>query len=165
MDKASIQPQSEADADFEEEFVPRKRPFGVTLFLLMVLSLSAWGLLRFFAALSWWGLLSQFGARLNPLYLSITGAGWTVAGGVLLWSVLTRKPWARAAMPICIVLWLIEYWVERIFFEAQRANLLFATLVSIFWLVITFIITLNPNTKIFFTRSEEHEQPKDPTPA
>jgi ABC-type transport system substrate-binding protein len=40
--------------------MPKKRPFGVTLFLWMVLSLSAWGLLRLLAVLRWWDALDQF---------------------------------------------------------------------------------------------------------
>lgn len=159
MDKAPLQAQPEADSDLEEGFVPQKRPFGVTLFLWMVLILSVWGLLRFFGALNWRDVLSQFGASLGPLYLSITGAGWTVAGAVLFWSILSRKRWAHAAVPLSVAAWLVEYWIERIFFEASRANLLFAILVSAFLLTVILIITKNRNIKNFFTRIEEHEQP------
>lgn len=159
MDKAPLQPQPEVDSDLEEGFVPQKRPFGVTLLLWMVLSLSVWGLLRFFAALDSWDILSQFGASLSPLYLSITGAGWTVAGGVLFWSILSRKRWAYPAAPKSMVVWLAEYWIERIFFEASRANLPFAILASTFLLAIILIIAKNRNIKNFFTRIEEHEQP------
>jgi len=94
----------------------QKRPFGVTLFLWMVLSLSAWGLLRFFAALHWWAVLNQFRARLSPLYLSITGVGWAVAGIVLLWSIWVGKRWSYLGVPASIALWLAEYWLERLFF-------------------------------------------------
>jgi hypothetical protein len=159
MDKASLHAQPEADSDLEEQFVPQKRPFGVTLFLWMVLSLSVWGLLRFFAVLSWWGVLSQFGANLSSWYLSITGAGWTLAGGALLWSILSRKRWTPSAVPLSMAVWLVEYWIERIFFEAPRANLLFTVLLSGFLLTLLLIITKNRSIKNYFTRSEEHEQP------
>src|SRR5215212_3180301 len=94
MDKTPLHAQPETDSDLEEEYAPQRRPLGVTLFLWMVLSLSAWGLLRFFGALSWWDVLSQFGARLSPLYLAITGAGWALFGTVLFWGIFSRKPWA-----------------------------------------------------------------------
>jgi len=71
--------------------MPEKRPFGVTLLLWLVLSLSAWGLVRLLAALRAWDVLYEFGARLSPPYLSITGAGWAVAGGVLLWSLFSGR--------------------------------------------------------------------------
>src|SRR5687767_497981 len=93
-----------------------RRPFGVTLFLWMVLSLAVWGTIRLFAALRWWDVLYEFDARLSPLYLSITGAGWILAGSVFVWSIWSRKSWARWTIPISIGLWLLEYWIERLFF-------------------------------------------------
>ena len=137
------------------------RPFSVTLLLWLVLSLSAWGAVRLFAAFRWWNVLNEFGARLSPLYLSITGAGWIVVGGVLLWSLFSGKSWARLAIPISIVIWVMEYWVERMFFEAPRANLYFALSLSILLFIVTFSSAFNQKTKRFFIRSEEHEQPSE----
>ena len=134
------------------------RPFGVTLLLWMVLSLSAWGLIRLFAALRWWDVLYEFDASLNPFYLSITGAIWGIAGVVLLWSIWRGKAWSRLAILVSVVLWLSEYWMERVFFQAPRANLVFALVLSALLLAVTFTITLNRNTKNFFLQSEEHEQ-------
>src|SRR5574339_557766 len=134
----------------------RKRPFGVTLLLWLVLSLSAWGMVRLLATLRWWNVLNEFGANLSPLYLSITGAGWALAGLVLLWGLFSGKPWIRLAIPISIFLWLMGYWVERMFFEAPRANLPFALLASILLFVLTLVSALNRNTKKFLMKSEEH---------
>jgi hypothetical protein len=125
----------------------------------MVLSLSAWGLLRLIGALRWWDVLSHFQARLSPLYLSITGAAWILTGTVLLWSIFAGKRWAYPAIPISIALWLVQYWLERIFFEAPRANLPFMIVVSLVLLVVTLAITFSQRTKKFLLRSEEHEQP------
>jgi hypothetical protein len=143
--------------------VYRKRSFGVTLLVWLVLSLSAWGLVRFLAALRWWDVLNEFGACLSPLYLSITGAGWAAVGGVLLWSLFRGKRWARWAIPTSIFLWLIGYWVERIFFESPRANIFFALILSILLLVVTFVSAFNRKSREFFIRSEEHEQPNENT--
>lgn len=139
----------------------RKRPFGVTLLLWLVLSLSAWGMVRLLATLRWWNVLNEFGANLSPLYLSITGAGWALAGLVLLWGLFSGKPWIRLAIPISIFLWLMGYWVERMFFEAPRANLPFTLLASILLFVLTLVSALNRNTKKFLMKSEEHEQPNE----
>ena len=135
-----------------------RRPFGVTLHLWMVLCLSAWGLIRLLAALRWWDVLSEFRASLSPLYLSITGAGWAVAGAVLLWSMWIAKPWSRLAIVVSILLWLSEYWLERLFFQQPRPNLLFTLAMSAMLVAVTFASALNRNTKNFFTKSEEHEQ-------
>jgi hypothetical protein len=132
--------------------LPRPRPFGVTLFLWMVLSLSVWGLLRLSAALTWRDVLTQFHASLSPLYLSITGAGWAVVGLLLLWSIWAGKRWAHPAIPISIALWLAEYWIERIFFEASRANLPFTLFLSLILLAATFLISFNRKTKDFLLK-------------
>ena len=137
--------------------MPQKRPFGVTLFLWMVLFLSAWGILRLLATLRWWEVLSEFGTRLSPLYLSVTGAGWVVIGAVLLWGIWAGKRWVYPALPIAIFAWLAEYWLERIFFQAPRANLGFMAILSILVIAVTSIITMNRRTRNFLVKSEEHE--------
>ena len=135
-----------------------QRPFSVTLLLWMVLSLSAWGAIRLFAAWRWWDVLYEFKASLSPLYLSITGVIWGVAGVVLLWSIWSGKAWSRMAILASVLLWLAEYWIERLFFQSPRANLPFALILSALLLAVTFASILNRNTKYFFTKSEEHEQ-------
>jgi hypothetical protein len=141
----------------------RKRPFGVTLLLWLVLSLSAWGVIRLLAALRWWDVLNEFGASLSPLYLSITGAGWAIVGSVLLWGLFSGRPWTRLAIPLSIFIWLMGYWVERMFFESSRANLPFALMVSVLLFGITLVSVLHRKTKKFLIRSEEHEQPNEDT--
>ena len=143
------------------ESMPHRRPFGVTLLLWLVLCLSAWGLLRFAGALRWWDVLYENEARLGPLYLSITGAGWGVTGIVLLWSIFAIKRWAYLAIPISVLVWLVEYWIERIFFQGARSNLPFAIIVSVLLLIVTWISAFHRRSKIFLTKSEEHEQPEE----
>jgi hypothetical protein len=141
--------------------MPRKRPFGVTLLIWLVLSLSGWGVVRLLGTLRWWDVLTEFGARLGPLYLSITGAGWAILGGVLLWGLFSGKRWTPLAVLISIFLWLMEYWVERIFFESPRTNLSFALIASILLLIVALSSTRNRQTRNFFIRSEEYEQPNE----
>ena len=136
----------------------RKRPFGVTLLLWMVLSLLAWGAVRFFAALRGWDVLVEFGSSLSPLYLSITGASWGVVGCVLLWSMFTGKKWTHRAVLTSVFIWLIEYWTERVFYQSARANLPFAAASSLLIVCIALVSTFHKNTMAFFTRSEEYEQ-------
>lgn len=141
--------------------MPRRRPFSVTLFLWLVLSLSAWGLLRFAGALRWWDVLYENDARLSPLYLAITGAGWSAAGVLLLWSILWIKRWAYIAVPVAMLVWIVEYWVERIFFEAQRPNTSLAIVASLVVLALTCLSAFQRKTITYLTKSEEHEQPDE----
>ena len=143
----------------KNESMLRKRPFGVTLLLWMVLSLLAWGPVRFFAALRAWDVLIEFGSRLSPLYLALTGAAWALAGGVLMWSMWVGKKWSHRAILASVLVWLIEYWIERVFFQAPRANLPFAVAGTLLLACVTSISTFLRSTTEFFTRSEEYEQP------
>jgi hypothetical protein len=139
----------------------RKRPFGVTLLLWLVLSLSAWGAVRWLAALRGWDVLVEFQARLSPAYLSITGAGWVVAGAVLLWGLFAAKRWVRLAIPLFVLLWLLEYWIERLFFEMPRPNLPFAVAASLLLITVTLVSARNRKTERFLFKSEDHEQPNE----
>jgi hypothetical protein len=135
-----------------------QRPFSVTLLLWMVLSLSAWGAIRSFAALRWWDVLHEFNASLSPVYLLVTGIFWGIAEVVLLWSLWSGKAWSRLVLLASMLLWLAQYWIERLFFQSPRANLPFAVVLSILLLAVTFAITSTRSTKNFLTKSEEHEQ-------
>jgi hypothetical protein len=141
----------------------RKRPFSVTLLLWLVLSLSAWGAVRLLAALRWWNVLTEFEARLSPLYLALTGAGWVVAGALLLWGLFRGTSWIPRAIAASILLWILQYWIERMFFESPRENLLFALILTVVLFIVTIISAFNRKTKVFLTRSEEHEQPNQYT--
>jgi hypothetical protein len=124
----------------------------------MVLSLSAWGAVRFAASLRWWDVLSEFESRLSPVYLSITGAGWALAGAALIWGIFSRKKWTFSAIPVFFAGWLSMYWIERLFFQSARANLPFAVILSMLFLAVTFFCALHRSTKNFLTRSEEYGQ-------
>jgi hypothetical protein len=142
----------------EPDSMFRKRPFSVTLLLWLVLSLSAWGAVRLIAALRFWSMLNEFEARLNPLYLLITGAGWLAVGAVLLWGLFSGKLWTSRIILASIALWIVQYWIERIFFQAPRANISFAFVATVLLFIVTLISALNRKTEEFFIRSEEHEQ-------
>ncbi|HEY3476980.1 MAG TPA: hypothetical protein VGK56_20345 [Anaerolineales bacterium] len=134
-----------------------RRPFSVTLLLWLVLSLSAWGAVRLIAALRWWNVLNEFEARLSPWYLSITGAGWIVVGAVLLWGLFNGRLWTIWAILASISVWIVQYWIERLFFESPRANLLFASILTLLLFILTLISAFSRKTREFFIRSEDHE--------
>ncbi len=125
----------------------------------MVLLLTAWGAFRFAAALRWSNVLSEFEASLSAAYLLVTGTGWGAAGGVLALGILRRKQWAAQGAAASTLLWLIEYWIERLFFETSRANLPFALTGSVLAIALAWALANLPGTKSYFAQSEAHEQP------
>lgn len=132
----------------------------------MVLWVAVWGATRFTAALRWWNILTEFDSSLSVLYLSVTGAGWGAAGGALALGILRRKRWAAAGSVTAIILWVSEYWIERLFFETSRANLPFALAGSALAIALAGILANLPRTQSYFAKSEAHEQSVEkPDPA
>jgi hypothetical protein len=84
--------------------------------------------------------------------LSVTGAGWGLAGCALLWGLFTVKTWTRPAILIAVIVWLLEYWIERLLFESRHINWPFAAVVSLLVLGITLVSTLHNSTKDFFIK-------------
>jgi hypothetical protein len=141
--------------------MPRKRPFSVTIILVMVLIHTAWGAARLLATLRSWRVLNEFESGLGAWYLAVTGAGWSIAGGVLLSGILRRRKWAPVVFVLFASISLFEYWLERIFFETSRSNLPFAAACSVLIAAAVWILTNLPGTQSYFAKSEEHEQPDE----
>lgn len=120
--------------------------------------LSAYGAVRLAAAIRWWDVLNEFNARLSPLYLSICGAVWCVAGGVFYWGIHARKRWIRFALLASAILWYVQYWFERLFFEASQTNTVFVLIVATLLPAVVIAALYLPITKSYFMQSEEHEQ-------
>jgi|APDOM4702015248_1054824.scaffolds.fasta_scaffold55592_1 hypothetical protein len=139
--------------------MPPKRPFGVTLLQWLVLLLSAWGIIRFLAAIRWWAVLIEFGAWPGPFYLAITGIAWAVVGVLLLWGFTRRKAWSQRAVLTALTVWQIEIWMERAAHQSPTQNLPFAVTVSLLLAGVIIVTTLHRSTRYYLTRSEEHEQP------
>ena len=140
--------------------MPPRRPFSVTLLLWLVLFLSAWGAIRFVAALRWWNVLNEFDARLSPTYLAATGIIWTIIGIVLLWGIFTRRAWSRVAVLASVVAWQVQVWIERLMFESQVSNIPFVVTVSLLLLGVIIGLTIHKSTRSYLHKSEEHEQPE-----
>lgn len=82
-----------------------------------------------------------------------------VIGALLLWGLFRGNFWTYWAIPVSVSLWIVQYWMERIFFESSRANSGFALLFTVLLFSLTLISAFNRKTKKFLIRSEEHEQP------
>jgi len=136
---------------------PANRPFGVTLLLWLVLSLSAWGATRVAAAFRWWDVLLEYDSRLSPAYLAVTGVIWAIAGIALCWSMIRREESARLRLVSAAGVWQAQFWVERVFFQSERANLPFALTASAAMLLIIVVITFHRSTIYYFSKSEDHE--------
>ena len=134
-----------------------RRPFGVTILLWLVLSLTAWSGLRLYSAIQWWKTLSEFASPPGPFYIAASAGIWLVAGLLLLWGMWWTKPWTRFALLGAGVAYTAWYWSDRFIFKLSGLNWRFVLAMNILLLVILVICVMVPGTRTFFSKREAHE--------
>lgn len=135
-----------------------RRPFGVTILLWLVLSLTAWSVLRLYSAIQWWSLISEFASTPGPLYIALSGGFWLIVSVLLLWGMWQAKAWIRSALlgaGAALAAW---YWGDRLLLQKPGMNWLFALMLTVFLLTILLICVFVPGTKTFFSKREANDR-------
>jgi len=135
-----------------------KRPFSVTILLWLVLSLTAWSGLRLATSIHWWGTLLEFATPPGPLYIAISGGFWLIASISLLWGIWRAKAWIRYALLGAGAGFAVWYWCDRLLFQMQRANWVFALIATVLLLIILSVCVFAPGTYTFFSKREAHDR-------
>ncbi len=144
----------------------RKLPLRVTLWIVLVVILTAWQAVRLATGIAWSVRLNQFATFPGPIYISVIGAIWTATGVFLLWSRWKRQPWTRLAVLIAAALYAVWDWIDRLFIQSQiRANWPFALLTTIVLLVFTAWVILDPRNKSHFEREAYERESQEQTSA
>ncbi len=115
-----------------------KIPLRVTLLLWLVLSLTAWNILRLWTALAWRDVLNEFSSQPSPSVLGISGAIWSVCGIIVLWSIWQKKAWAAKLLIGASAGYSLWVWIERLVWQNPHPNWLFAVIVNL--VLIVFIL-------------------------
>jgi hypothetical protein len=135
-----------------------KRPFLVTVFAVVVLSITIIQLIRLINTLTLWDFLADL-PGVPPLYLALTGLIGFILGVFLFWGLWSGKPRAPLAARILTVIYLAYQWIERIILLRQGNQLQnWQFMIGITLLVLIFIFwTLSrSDAKTYF--GEMYEQ-------
>jgi hypothetical protein len=133
-------------------------PFRITLLLLLVLITTVVSALRLFTAVVWSGTLQTYESGLLVAYVAITGAFWTLVGGLVLWSFWRGKRFSWLAMLAAVGGYAIWTWIDRLLIQpGAHPNWRFDALLTAVLLVYTGAVLLDPHNRIFFDR-ESHER-------
>ena len=135
-----------------------KRPFSVTILLWLVLSLTAWSVLRLYSAIQWWGTLFEFASLPGPWYIAISGSIWLMVSALLLWGMWQAKAWTRYALIGAGAGFSVWYWSDRLFFQVSSANWPFMLIGTALLLILVMICVAHPRTKSFFTQRETDDR-------
>jgi len=135
-----------------------KRPFSVTVLILLVLSYSALGWLGFFEILPHWEFLLELPLAVPLLYLALRSAFWGLVGLPLIWGLWVGRTWACYAMQIAAALYASHYWLDR-FLLADRSAIAnrwpFAVSLTLLCLAYTYIALRLPRSRRFFKLKNE----------
>jgi hypothetical protein len=146
---------------------PRKRrPFGVTLFSLLVLSFAVLNLLRLIQTIQKWDLLTVL-LPFSPIYLLLSGLLWTVVGFPLAWGIWRGWRLAYLLSPVVLIVFSLYLWADRLLlsvYPERLDNWPFAAVLNILILAWSFWVLTRPKAKIFFGEKNE-SKPENQTPA
>lgn len=98
-----------------------KRPFNVTIILVVVLIFSLLNALRLAAAILGWHTLTGLPLKVPVLYLTLTGAFWTITGFSLAVGLYMRRRWSAWMAWGAAILYPLYYWIDRLFVADRSA--------------------------------------------
>ncbi|HMX73066.1 MAG TPA: hypothetical protein PKE35_02375 [Anaerolineales bacterium] len=116
----------------------KKFSFRATLLQMLVLTLTAFNLLRMWTALAWQDILTEFSTQPSPIVLAVSGAVWALCGIVLLWGIWRKTAWAEKLLLGASAGYSLWYWTERLAWQNPHPNWLFAVIVNL--AIIVFIL-------------------------
>ena len=73
-----------------------------------------------------------------------------VVGARAFMGFISAEKCGRSGDLVSPFLWMVQYWIERLFFESPRANLVFALIATGLLFVVTFISALQPEDQRIF---------------
>lgn len=133
-----------------------KRPFAVTVLIVVVLSYTALGWFGLLDALRRWEFLQTVSLTVPVFYLVLRSALFALPGLPLIWGMWVGRPWAWYATQIIAVVVVILYWLDRIlvaepFVIGERWP--FAVGATVLGLALMFLILWHPSGRRFFGRT------------
>ena len=135
----------------------KRRPFGVTLFALLVLSFAVLNLLRLIQAFQKWDLLTAL-LPFSPIYLLLSGLLWAVVGFPLAWGIWRGSRLAYQLSPVFLVVYSLYIWADRLLlsvYPERLNNWPFIAALNILILAWSLWVLTRPKALIFFGEKNE----------
>lgn len=139
-----------------------RRPLGVTLFALLVLTFAVLNLLRLVQSIQKWGLLTTL-LPLSPAYLLLSGLLWVLVGFPLALGIWRGSRLAYYLSPVALLGYSLYLWADRLLLSGygeRQDNWTFVAILNIAILAWSLWVLTRPKTMAYF--GEKHEQkPED----
>ena len=118
-----------------------KRPFSVTLGILLVLILAFWNALRAWTALAWQDVLTEFSARMPATLIVFASLFWLMIGIVILLGIWQKKARSKNLLLGAAAGYTVWYWSERLIWQNPRPNIPFAVIINLACLIVIYFIS------------------------
>ena len=119
------------------------RPFLLRLLGLILLAITVIAIYRLAGALTGSALFALVNLPASlQVYLAGSGLLWALACLPALWGLTWRKPWSVKATWAGTLIYLVTYWLERLFLwqpEQNQQTWLFYAILSVLWIILTFV--------------------------
>jgi hypothetical protein len=123
--------------------------------LWLVLIITVWNLIRLVTSIAWHDTLKSYAPEPGPIFISFSGAIWTVIGLFLFWSFIRGYSWTRISILITSFVYAGWIWADRLFVQTQvRANWPFDFLVTLIVLCFMTAVILDPSNQIYFLKRD-----------
>ena len=136
----------------------RKRPFGVTILALGVLTVTIFFWLRFYQAVRVEAFIAFLSPSVSPAYLMLTGLVFGLAGIPVTLGLWFGKPWTPAAVRRLAAALAAYYWLDFLFFvvsDASRGSWPFAAGTTVLVLGWVYWILSRPRAALFFQNEKK----------
>ena len=125
-------------------------PFRITLILWVVLTSTAWNVVRVWTGISWRIPLAAYAREPGPLYVAVSGAVFVLLGVSVLWGFWRREWWAARALLLGAWIYVLWVWADRLIFQTQdRSNWPFAAVLTAAFLAWTTIVALDKRNQAY----------------
>ena len=129
-----------------------KRPFSVTLLVILLLFTAISNGLRLFQAIFFWKILLEYNA--SSSYIAISGGFWLLVAGFLVMGIWLRRTWAWAGTISGAAGYGLWFWFDRLVVQFPHANWPFALVITLLLAGIFALILFNPKTRLYFKTKE-----------
>lgn len=137
----------------EKKKIPRRRPFGVTLLSLLVLSLTVIQWFRLYEAIRLWDWLNEHVPSPPPYYYAATGGLWGTAGLLVTIGLFLGLGWASRAAKYSGIIFTLYYWLNFLLLtniDLVNTRWMFNAGLTIVMLILLFQILSRRSSRDFF---------------
>ena len=115
-----------------------KRPFSVTLTIVLVLMLAVWNAIRTFTSIQWHNTLNEYTSTSSFVFGTAFGVIWLIMSVVLLFGIWQKKPWSAKMLLGAAAAYTVWVWVGRFTRQTPAQDTGFTIIINLDCLILIY---------------------------